>query len=144
MPATPLADGTLRVQSPTPDLCYDMGNPRLFAALNGRGDITRFRLPEGIAILSSWQGSARVDGVPVDWLEAEAIGHSWTLRGGSIDTAITQRTVCDSANPALYQVWTVRNNGESQRDFYAQPGCYVRSADSPGPAGTVGPQHAAL
>lgn len=117
MPVTPTSDGVLQVRDPDSRLRYDMGNPRLFATLNGTGQITLFRLPEGVDILRTWQGAARVDGVPVRWQEAEAIGRSWTLRGTALDLDITLRTVCDASRAALIQVWRVTNRGSSERVF---------------------------
>lgn len=117
MPVTPAADGKLVIDQPTPDLRYDMGNTRLFAALDGRADILLFRLPEGISVLKHWQGRARLDGVLVHWTQAGALGRSWTMHGTALDGQIMLRSACDSANPALAQVWTVTNAGKSQRVF---------------------------
>lgn len=117
MSVTPTAEGALLVRSPTPDSRYDMGNRRLFATLDGEGNIRSFRLPEGIAILDGWQAAARVDGVRVTWREAEAMGRSWRLAGEALDATIDQRTVCDAGTPALAQVWEVTNTGQTARVF---------------------------
>jgi glycogen debranching enzyme len=120
MRVTPTADGRLIISDPAPNVRYDMGNKRLFAKLNGAGDITLFRLPEGIGILAKWQVAARLDGVPVQWNEAEAIGRSWTLQGCALDADLTLATVCDAQNPALAQVWTVTNPGPAAHVFTLQ------------------------
>ncbi|MBN1202587.1 MAG: hypothetical protein JXJ20_12110 [Anaerolineae bacterium] len=117
MHVTPTPNGALLVNDPPNDLRYDVGNRRLFATLDGAGNISLFRLPEGIAILNDWQNTARLDGVPVRWHEAEAIGRSWTLRGTALDVRISLRTACDADTPALVQVWTVENTGQSERIF---------------------------
>ena len=52
MHAIPTPEGRLLVADPSPDTRCDLGNMRLFATLNGAGDVTLFRLPEGIAVLS--------------------------------------------------------------------------------------------
>ncbi len=117
MSVIPTSEGALLVRPPAPESRYDMGNSRLFATLDGEGNIRSFRLPEGIAILGGWQVAARVDGVRVTWREAEAIGRSWQLAGDALDATITQRTVCDAGTPALAQVWQVTNTGGAQRVF---------------------------
>jgi len=117
MHVSPAPDGRLLVDHPEPDLRFDIGNPRLYAALHGNGHISDFLLPEGIPVLRTWAVHARLDGVPVAWAEAEAIGRSWTLRGTALDGAVRCRTVCDSERPALFQVWRIENPGTSERVF---------------------------
>lgn len=113
----PAADASLQVHEPTPNVQFDMGNRRLYAAVDGRGNITRLQLPEGMALLSRWAVEARLDGVPVEWRRAEALGRSWTLVGQALDVEITVRTACDETSAALYQVWTATNTGEQRRIF---------------------------
>lgn len=117
MHVSPAPDGKLLVDHPEPDLRFDIGNPRLYAAVHGNGHISDFLLPEGIPVLRTWAVHARLDGVPVTWAEAEAIGRSWTLRGTALDGAVRCRTVCDSERPALFQVWRIENPGTSERVF---------------------------
>jgi hypothetical protein len=117
MDVTPTSTGALRVSDPTPNLRYDMGNLRLFATLDGAGNIPFFYLPEGVVVLRDWQVRAWLDGVQVRWSEAEAIGRSWTLHGMTLDVDVTLRTVCDVDHPALVQVWRVANTGLFARVF---------------------------
>ncbi|HVO69527.1 MAG TPA: hypothetical protein VMT24_05750, partial [Aggregatilineaceae bacterium] len=117
MHVTPTSAGALRVSDPTPNLQYDMGNLRLFATLDGAGNIPFFYLAEGVVILRDWQVKAWLDGVQVRWSEAEAIGRSWTLHGGALDVDVTLRTVCDADHPSLVQVWRVTNAGLFARVF---------------------------
>ncbi len=117
MTVTPTADGALSVRQPAPDLRYDMGNLRLFAACDARGRITAFQLPEGIAVLRRWDVDPRLDGVPVQWREAEALGRRWTLRGAVLGVQVTLRTVCDGASAALAQQWELHNAGHAARTF---------------------------
>lgn len=117
MSVVPTVEGALSVRPPTADTRYDIGNTRLFATLDGEGNIRSFRLPEGIAILDDWQSAARVDGVRVTWREGQALGRSWRLSGNALDVTIAQRTVCDEKTPALVQVWEAANTGGARRVF---------------------------
>ncbi|NWG76569.1 MAG: hypothetical protein HXY24_18530, partial [Rubrivivax sp.] len=117
MHITPTPDGALRVSDPASDLRYDIGGLRLFATLDGAGNIPSFYLPEGVLILRDWRVSAWLDGVQVRWSEAEAIGRSWTLRGRVLGVDVTLRTVCHADRPALVQVWRVTNTSPFDRVF---------------------------
>jgi hypothetical protein len=117
MYVTPDPEGHLLIDNPPPDLRYDLGNPRLFATLDGQGQITHFHLPEGISVIHHWAHTARLNGVPIKWTQAEAIGRSFTLRGSALDVEITLCTVCPSASPELVQVWYVTNRGGMERVF---------------------------
>ena len=117
MHVLPTANASLQVENPTPDIHFEFGNPRLYAATDGQANITRFQLPEGIAILSGWTTEARLDGTEIQWVRAEAAGRSWTLHGTALNARITVRTACDGSSPALYQVWTVTNPGSDRRVF---------------------------
>jgi hypothetical protein len=117
MHVLPTANASLQVEHPTPDVHFDFGNPRLYAAVDGQANITRFQLPEGIPILAGWKVEARLDGAEIEWEHAEAAGRSWTLSGTAVGARITVRTACDGDSPALYQVWTVTNPDSTRRVF---------------------------
>lgn len=117
MRIAPAPDGSLHLQDPAPGVRWDLSNPRLFAALDGAGNLSSFRLPEGIAVLRRWQVAARADGIPVQWHSGTAIGRSWALQGQAGTIAITCRTACDGASPALVQLWTATNTGSAAHIF---------------------------
>lgn len=111
MSVDPTPDGALRVRAPTSELRYDIGNPRLFAALDGTGDVLYMRLPEGLAVLTEWHSLARINLDAVTWDEAEVLGRSFTLRGHCDTTFVRLRAGCSDDSPLLALVWEIENRG---------------------------------
>lgn len=108
MKASPLPDGSLRVEQPDENTRYDMGNHRLFVQANGRGDIRQVYLCDGFLGMG-WQVECRLEDELLRFNEAHAIGRLWELRGGNNRGNVALVTWLNETDEVLYQQLTIAN-----------------------------------
>lgn len=116
-PATPQNDGALVVENPAADALFDMGNPFMFATFNGKGDCTRLLLVEGIH-LGTWQLRVSLDGQPLRFTRARAIGRLWELEVAVGDISVCLTTAIDNEKPLVVQRCVASNKGASLRQLH--------------------------
>jgi len=108
MRVLPQQDGSLLIEQPNERTVYDMGNHRLFATFNGRGDGARVLLTEG-CYLGAWHLRLAVDGAPVVFERARAIGRLWELEGKQAGVALEVLAFLEEGTPVVLEQCTARN-----------------------------------
>lgn len=108
MQVLPQPDGSLLIEQPDERTTYDMGNQRLFATFNGHGDGTRVLLSEG-SYLGAWRLRLAVDGAPVAFEQARAIGRLWELTGKQAGVTVEVIAFLQEDTPVVLEQCTARN-----------------------------------
>jgi len=115
MRVEPLADGSLLAVSPDEATRFDMGNQAVFAAFNGRGDMTRLLSVAGFDP-GRWRLSLEAGGQPIEFGEGRAIGRLWQLRASTPGLHVGLTSFLDESTEAAYQRLTLENtSSEVQR-----------------------------
>jgi len=78
MQVTPQKDGSLWIEEPEKTAGFDISNRSLFVKTNGRGDLNQIYFAHG-AHAGNWHLELTVNGQPVKFSEAKALGRLWTL-----------------------------------------------------------------
>ena len=117
MRVEPQRDGSLHVWDVSPDIVYDLGNPRLYARVDGAGRVRALRVSEGAALVRDWQHTPRLDNAELSFDSAEALGRTLTLRATRPDAHVTLTTFVDASSPALFQHWHLFNPTSVARTF---------------------------
>ncbi|MDW8053588.1 MAG: GH116 family glycosyl hydrolase [Anaerolineae bacterium] len=115
-PAFPRQDGALVVEHPDKDSLFDMGNLYLFATFDGNGSCTRLLHVEG-SYLGTWQLQIAVDGQPVQFEQARAIGRLWELMARVGDTSITLTSALAGNEALAVQLCRVDNRSNICRNL---------------------------
>ncbi len=116
-PAIPQPNAVLRVTHPTAATQFHFGNQRLFACVNGLGELTQLNLAEGIRVLNHMHLNLTVNGHPAPWQQAEAFARSFTLSSEPDNLNIRQTTTCDEQHAVIFQKWDFQNNSESPAEI---------------------------
>ena len=96
---SPQPDGSLLIQQPDRAIQYDFGNTRLYAAVNGRGELLRLHPNHCVTLIKRWQ--VKINGEPIAFDSARGIGRSWELRNANLCVV----TFADSDSSCVFQTW---------------------------------------
>jgi hypothetical protein len=102
MTVTPLPDGSLHVDRPGDTAGFDLGNRSLFVKTNGDGDARQIYFAHG-AHAGAWKLEIRVDGAPLEFSSANAIGRLWQLAGEAAGAQVTAAVFLDERLPAVFE-----------------------------------------
>ena len=113
MKAFPQKDGSVGIRLPDQTTRFDMGNRRMFAAFNGRGDVTRLYLCDGLD-LGKWRLEVEVKDRLFAFSKGRAIGRLWELNGEAAGTRVDCSSYMDASSPAVYQKMVLRNSSKNR------------------------------
>lgn len=114
----PQEDGSLEVREPDASIRYASGNRRVYAVWDGLGGVSSAATADGL-YLGRWTVQMSVDGCPVTFGRAQAIGRLWELEGRAGDGRLTltsflaeeaalfQRAFLENPNPHPAR-WSIR------------------------------------
>lgn len=109
MRVVPQPDGSLRVSEISPKVVYDFGNTRLYARVDGAGNVRAFRVSEGTSLIRAWRHTLRVNDTTSAFDSADACGRMFALHARADEVQTTLTTFVDDASPALFQLWQFHN-----------------------------------
>lgn len=115
MHVVPQPNGSLHVSEISPEVVYDFGNTRLYARVDGAGNVRAFRVSEGASLLREWRHTLRVNDTTNVFDSADACGRTFTLHARADDVQTTLTTFVDDASPALFQLWRFHNTASVAR-----------------------------
>jgi hypothetical protein len=98
-PAIPQPDASLLISHPNDLTRFDFGNTRLYAAVNGRGELLRVHPNHCISLIKHWR--VQQDGTPILFDTARGIGRSWELQ----NAGARLETFADSDSSCVFQMW---------------------------------------
>jgi hypothetical protein len=102
MRVSPQQDGSLQIEEPAKTAGYDLGNRSLFVKTNGRGDLNQIYFAHG-GHAGAWHLGVNVNGKPVEFSNARAIGRLWQL-SADVDAARMDVSVfLDEKSPATFE-----------------------------------------
>jgi hypothetical protein len=104
----PELDGTLRVDLPTAETRYDLGNHQLYVTIDGAGNTRRLLLVEGVDA-GGWQIEVHCQGRSIAFQHGRAVGNHWELIGEFQRLRVTFSTVLPQREAAVLQRITVQN-----------------------------------
>jgi glycogen debranching enzyme len=102
MHVIPQNDGSLFIKEPEKTAGFDMGNRSMFIKTNGKGDLNQIYFCKG-AHAGSWKLSILIDGNPVSFQTAKAIGHLWALNHQSDLGQIESSVFIDDNSPCVFE-----------------------------------------
>lgn len=102
MQVTPKKDGSLWIDEPENTSGFDMGNRTLFIKTNGKGDLKQIYFAHG-AHAGAWTLELTIDGQPVRYQNARAIGRLWQLH--HTNGAVRANTIVflEEKTPCVYE-----------------------------------------
>jgi len=102
MQVIPQKDGSLLIEAPNAQTNYDMGNRSLFLKTNGCGDIDQIYFAHG-AHAGCWRLQLAVNGVPIDFTSARAIGRLWQLDARTDQVQVSAIVFLEEKIPVVFE-----------------------------------------